>query len=163
VSVRIVVSDTSPIRALAHLELVDLLDALYGEVFIPPAVVFELERRTQRFAPFYVRLYPFLKIVAPTDNGQVSELLAILDPGEAESIVLAEEIRADQLLMDELKGRAEAVRRGLKPMGVLGVLLRAKEQAILTAVIPLLEQLEQAINFFVSPALRAEIRRQSTE
>jgi predicted nucleic acid-binding protein len=42
-TVPIVVSDTSPIRALAHLDLMDLLPALYSEVLIPPAVARELE------------------------------------------------------------------------------------------------------------------------
>ena len=39
----IVVSDTSPIRALAHVGHLDLLGAIYGEVLIPPAVADELQ------------------------------------------------------------------------------------------------------------------------
>lgn len=38
----VVVSDTSPIRALGHLGLIDLLRELYGEVLLPPAVDAEL-------------------------------------------------------------------------------------------------------------------------
>ncbi len=40
----IVVSDTSPVRALAHLGRLDLLKTLFGEVLIPPAVLDELEQ-----------------------------------------------------------------------------------------------------------------------
>ena len=162
-SVKIVVSDTSPIRALAHLEMVELLDALYGEILIPPAVVTELARQTIRFASLNIDPYPFLKVVAPANRRRVSELRAILDPGESESIALAEELRADHLLIDERRGRDQAIRLSLRPIGALGMLLRAKELGIIGAVVPLLDQLEQEINFFVSPSLRAEVLRQSKE
>ena len=38
----VVVSDTSPIRALAHLELLHVLNGLFGAVHVPPAVAEEL-------------------------------------------------------------------------------------------------------------------------
>jgi predicted nucleic acid-binding protein len=38
----VVVSDTSPVRALAHLRLLNILPGLFGRVLIPPAVVTEL-------------------------------------------------------------------------------------------------------------------------
>jgi len=38
----VVVSDTSPIRALAHLGLLDLLQRLFDRIAIPPAVASEL-------------------------------------------------------------------------------------------------------------------------
>ena len=38
----VVVSDTSPIRALSHLGRVDLLRELFGTVLVPPAVDEEL-------------------------------------------------------------------------------------------------------------------------
>lgn len=41
----VVVSDSSPIRALAHLGLLPLLSELCGEVFIPSAVLQEVTRR----------------------------------------------------------------------------------------------------------------------
>ena len=47
----VVVSDTSPIRALAHLELLPLLGELYDEVAIPPAVFNELTRKGKLFTP----------------------------------------------------------------------------------------------------------------
>ena len=40
----IVISDTSPIRALAHLDQLQLLYRIFQEVLIPPAVADELER-----------------------------------------------------------------------------------------------------------------------
>ena len=50
-----------------------------------------------------------------------------LDRGEAEAIVLAEESKAEYLLMDEKHGRSVAEARGLTVVGLLGVLLMAKK------------------------------------
>lgn len=38
----VVVSDTSPIRALAHLDLLHILPPLFDDILIPPAVESEL-------------------------------------------------------------------------------------------------------------------------
>ena len=54
-----------------------------------------------------------------------------LDPGEAEAIALAVEIGADRILMDEKRGRQIALHHSVKPVGVLGVLLRAKPENLI--------------------------------
>jgi predicted nucleic acid-binding protein len=79
----VVVSDTSPIRALSHLARLELLALLFSEVVIPPAVVHELEHPRRRFEPIRVSSIPNSRIVTPTDPAAVSTLLAQLDIGEA--------------------------------------------------------------------------------
>jgi len=54
-------------------------------------------------------------------------LSAALGPGEGEAIVLAEELSADALLIDDRDGRREAARRGLPVLGTLRVLADAAE------------------------------------
>jgi hypothetical protein len=56
-----------------------------------------------------------------------------LDPGERDAILLAEEVRADLLLIDERQGRLEARRRGITTTGTLGVLLAAGARGLVTA------------------------------
>ena len=73
-----------------------------------------------------------------------SELILILDPGEAEAIVLAEEINCKFLLIDERKGRAIAKRRGVPIAGIAGVLLAAKKQGYVDEILPIIKRLEEA-------------------
>jgi len=162
-TVAIVVSDTSPIRALSHIKRLDLLQKLFGEVLIPPAVVAELERSRSKLAPIAVQELSFVRIRTPEDRDAVRELEAILGPGEAEALVLAEEIHADAILIDERAGRAVARRRGLRPVGVLGILLRAKRRKLVAAVGPLLDLLQQELGFFISSSVRADVLRQAGE
>jgi uncharacterized protein len=65
--------------------------------------------------------------------------LSDLDRGEAEVLALAQERRADLVIMDERLGR----RLGFTLTGVLGVLLRAKQQNHLGQLHPLITQLQQ--------------------
>ncbi|TVP68651.1 MAG: DUF3368 domain-containing protein [Leptolyngbya sp. LCM1.Bin17] len=69
-----------------------------------------------------------------------------LDPGEANAIVLALELQATQLLIDERLGRLEAKRQGLRVTGLLGVLLAAKRQTLLSEVRPIMNELIQQIS-----------------
>lgn len=88
----IVVSDTSPIRALSHLGRLDLLAYLFQEVVVPPAV-----------------------------------------------------------------------RRGLRPLGVIGTLLRAKERGLVLELTPLLDRLQRELGFYISSKLRNDTLRKAGE
>ncbi len=159
----VVVSDTSPIRALSHLGHLGLLSNLYDEVFIPPAVLFELETPKSKLAPINMQGIPFLHVQSPRNRTVVDDLKTILDAGEAEAIALALEIGADALLIDETAGRAAARRRGLAVTGVLGVLIDAKKEGLVGAVAPFLDRLQAELDFFISAELRAETLRRAGE
>ena len=106
---------------------------------------------------------PFIRIQAPTNRTVVNELQETLDPGEAEALALALEMGVDAVLIDESAGRAMAVKRGLQPLGVPGVLLRAKERALIGSMRPLLDRLQSELGFFIAPSLRDEILRVAKE
>lgn len=76
-----------------------------------------------------------------------------VDRGEAEAIVLAEELKADLLLIDDEDGRELAQGRGLAITGVLGVLLRAKRVGLIPAIRPEIERLLKETTFFCSETL----------
>ena len=73
--------------------------------------------------------------------------------GEAEAIILAVEKKADLLLLDERRGRTVAYQLGIKFIGLLGILIEAKHQQIISAVKPLLDELIAKAGFWVSTHL----------
>lgn len=150
----IVVSDTSPVRALANLGLLDLLGKLFGTVYVPPAVAAELASPRGLSIAVDVQRLDCIAIAQPTNQQQLAELGADrrLDPGEREAIALAIEKRA-LLLMDERAGAKVAAAHGLTVVGVAGVLIRAKKAGLVPAVAPLLVHLRDVYRFHVSDQL----------
>ena len=66
-----------------------------------------------------------------------------LDRGEAETLVLARETHARLVLLDEKAARRVADQLSMTYTGSLGILLRAKDQNLITAVKPLLDRMRQ--------------------
>jgi predicted nucleic acid-binding protein len=97
------------------------------------------------------------------DLERVRVLLGKLDRGEAEAIVLAQEVNADLLLVDEQKARRVAAEAGLVVAGVLGVLLRAKAAGLVGAIGPLIVRLRDDLDFFISDSLNREVLRLAGE
>jgi len=84
-----------------------------------------------------------------------ASLLGSLDAGEAAAIPLAERLGAT-LLADDASARAVALGRGLVVVGTLGVLLRAKQRGLVTAVSPTLDHM-RSLGMFVSEPLRKKV------
>jgi predicted nucleic acid-binding protein len=155
----LVVSDTSPLRALHHVGLVEVLRRLYGTVLVPPAVAAELVKPPAPFPGIDVRTFPFVVIRAPADAGRVQQLLSVLDAGEAEAI----EVRPATLLIDEFAGRSVAAAAGVPLIGVLGILARAKTEGLIGAIRPLLDRLRSELKFRVSNQLYDQYLRSVSE
>ncbi|PSN17245.1 DUF3368 domain-containing protein [filamentous cyanobacterium CCP5] len=156
----IVISDTSAITNLAAIQHLQLLSQLYRRVIIPQAVYRELvEIDPPVPGTFEVQDAQWLEVREVTQRRIVEQLEveSRLDLGESEAIVLALELQADLLLIDERRGRAEANRLGVKITGLLGILVEAKRKELVIAVKPLLDELIATSNFRVSAALYDQI------
>ena len=147
----IVVSDTSPITNLAAISQLNLLQQLYSHLIIPKAVYNEMVKVDQ-LVPGAVEVQTLLWIQTQVvaDSQQIVAIQLNqenIDRGEAEAIVLALELNADLLLMDERRGRAVATSYGLNVTGLLGVLLQAKRMSLIPAVKPVMDQLIKQVDF----------------
>lgn len=138
----IVVSDATPLIGLAKLELLDLLPKLFAEVHIPPAVYEEVvQHAPHRPGATEVQHASWIKVQAPLEQNKINYLRLDLDPGEAEALVLAEELNADWILLDEAKARLAADLLELTYIGTVGLLLLGKRAGYVTAARPLLDEL----------------------
>ena len=77
------------------------------------------------------------------DSIAVKLLQEQLDRGESEAIVLALEISAQLLLIDEARGRRIAQSRGITHIGTIGILILAKRQKLIPSGTLLLDQLSE--------------------
>jgi predicted nucleic acid-binding protein len=129
--VRLVIADTSPINYLLLIGHIDVLPALSEKVILPAAVRDELSHPK---APAVVRNWisappPWVE-VRPTPTAH-DRALEALDAGEEAAILLAVELHADLLLMDDDEGAVAARTKGLEVTGTLGVLSRAAQRHLL--------------------------------
>jgi hypothetical protein len=155
----IVVANAGPLIALARIGHVRLLPALFEEIFVPPAVVEEVVGQgLLRAGAAELAAAPWLRTVEVGDQTAVQLLRQRLDPGESMAIVLALELKADLLLIDEARGRRIAEARGLAKMGTVGTLVAAKQRGLLPAVAPLVDRLRASGFRMSDELLQAAVR-----
>ena len=161
-----VVSNTSPLTNLAAIGQFGLLGQLYGRLSIATGVWDELNAfghawpgRAETASASWLERFKVL------NTPLVKTLRRDLDRGEAETIALALELQADLVLMDEREGRHAAQRLGLRTLGVVGILLDAKQQELLTAVRPAFDALRAAGFYLGGPVYRKglELAGESTD
>jgi hypothetical protein len=159
----LVVSDTSPIINLAVIGYLHLLPELFVEIIIPHAVYQEIvvdgagEPGAEEISQAsWVKVVP--NITSPFPNA-----LYVLDLGEVQAIQLAVALHADYILMDESAGRRVAIEHKLRPLGLLGILLLAKEKALVPSVTTLMDRLKLEANFFISSDLYQFVKNVAQE
>src|SRR5207248_9682217 len=127
----IAVSNTTPLNYLILIGAVDVLPQLFDRVLIPQMVLNELRHAcTPETVRTWVANPPTWLEVRPVTT-PADPSLALLEDGERDAIVLAEQVGADLLLIDEREGRTAATQRGVSITGTLGVLDRAAEGRLL--------------------------------
>jgi predicted nucleic acid-binding protein len=160
----IVVADTSVFLNLGAVRQEHLLTQLYGDVYATPEVQREFVNAVQLYSRFAAVRFPdWVRVRTPTQTLAQLAPGEILDAGESSAIVLASELKADLLLVDEERGRRVARKLGLRTAGILAVLLDAKSEKRVAALKPLLAQLEQQARFFISNPLRQQVLKQAGE
>lgn len=134
-----VVSNAGPLIALARIERLDLLVAVYGEVVIPPTVYREVSHENLPGGAIVARA-EWLQVRHVDNQTAVQRLRFWLDAGESEAIVLAQQL-GSALLMDERRGGGIATALGRRVTDTIGTLIAAKQRGFVSSVTPLLDAL----------------------
>lgn len=160
----IVVADTSVLINLCRVGQSGLFRQLFEEVVIPPEVGAEFARLaggTPRFAG--LKLPDGIRQQSPLALLPAVRAAAGLDSGEVAALSLAVEIHADAVLVDERRAHEVAIQLGLRAIGILGILLRAKSAGSLPALKPVLDALQRDAGFWLSESLRKQVLKAAGE
>ena len=128
---QLVIADTGPVNYLILIGHIGILPAMFERVLLPSAVRDELShsdtpelvRNWMASPPGWVEVRE-TTVGSADDNGE-------LGAGESAAIALAAELHADLLLMDDRRGVAVALRKGLLVTGTMGLLTRAAKRGML--------------------------------
>ncbi|MDR1702971.1 MAG: DUF3368 domain-containing protein [Sporomusaceae bacterium] len=128
----IVVSNTTPLISLFRIGQIELLKILFEKVFIPIAVYKEIVVLGQgKHGSDILGALDYITVQDIQNKLAVGLLQSQLDYGEAEAIVLANELDADILILDEKKARKAAQANFQKIIGTVGILQIAKNKGII--------------------------------
>jgi hypothetical protein len=130
----VVVADASVLIALNQIDQLSLLQKLFIEALVPPAVAREV-------APSLPQLPAWIHTRALEGPLHTAVAESSLDPGEAEAISLALEVKADLIILDDRPARNLAIALGLVIAGTAGLLFAAKQRGFIAAVRPSLDAL----------------------
>ena len=149
-----VISNSSPLIALEQLDLLALLEQIFGHVLVPPAVVREVAPTVT--LPKWITEQALSQVIGP----QI--LSGSLGAGESEALSLALELKASLLILDERPARRLAGALGISVIGTLGLLLKAKSLGLIYELKPQLEALLKC-EFRVSPLLYDQVLKSAGE
>lgn len=129
-----IIVDTSVLIIFDNIGRLDILNSVYGEIYITP----EIEEEFGKPLPEWI------KIKSVRDKKYQNFLEIQLDAGEASAIALSVEIENSLVILDDLRSRKTAKQLRTKFSGTLGVVNKAKELGIIDKVKPVVENLIEA-------------------
>lgn len=160
----IIVSDASILINLAIIKQLELLKSLYDKVVIPDAVFHEIVvKGAGKPGAQEIQMLDWLEVKSCQDVNMVNKLLNDVDLGEAEAITLSLEMQANLLLIDEKLGRQKAKEFNIKTIGLLGILLDAKNQGVVSSVTSIMDRLRVEAKFRIGESLYQQVKKLAGE
>ncbi len=145
-----IVSNTTPISNLLHIDKISVLSELFGAVYIPEAVANEVGVVFSSYEEWQECVEGKKIIIQPISNTIfVKQLVPFLHQGEAEAICLSLEKKAKLCLIDDKDARTIAQLHNLPVTGTLGVLLKAKKTGLISSVKQLIDKLRGEHHFWI--------------
>jgi uncharacterized protein len=160
----IVVADTSVILNLCCVQHEHLLQQLFKRVLIPTEVADEFTQLTKTQKRFSGLILPSWIEILPSPKSVPAEVIqAELDAGEAAAIALFIDRKADALLIDESLGRSVAAKLGIRTIGIIRILIEARDRKLISSLKILLDRLESEANFWIAGDLRRQVLQMAGE
>ena len=159
----IIVADTSPLIALAKIQQLALLLSEFSSIHIPATVLNEATADLQRHDARLIQEFAsqFFIVHDDANNEFCQQLRQILDEGEIQALNLARDLNC-AVLIDEQMGRKIAQSYQIPVVGILGLLVKAKQSGTLLAINPLINEL-QASDYRLSNALVQKVLQLAQE
>lgn len=134
-----VVSNTTPIISLASIGRINILKKFFDNIYVPKAVYNEIKSKDS--FGFDEIDDEFFIVKEVHDRLAVDILLNDLDIGEAETIILAKEVNADIVLIDENIGYKIASSQNLNVKRTLSLIIASKNKGYIDCVKPILDDM----------------------
>ena len=148
-----IIPNTPCLIVLDNIDGLYILQKLYQNIYLTEEVAQEYGKPLENW----------MNIIAIHDRNYLRILNASVDLGEASTIALAVQMQEQTtMILDDLKLRKLAKQLELKFTGLLGILLKAKQQNIIESVANIFSQLKQA-NFRISEQLEKEVLKLAGE
>ena len=155
-----VIVNSTPVIGLANIGKLDVLRQMYGTITIPQAVFDEIKSPSVQRQVNAKR--DWIRVEQINDASQKQMYRAKLHAGEVEVMILAQEKKADLVILDDNAAKKTAKFLGLRVIGTLGILVLAKKRGYIKEVSPVLDALKRD-GFFVSDDLCDLVLRQADE
>lgn len=137
-----VICNSTPLISLSSIGQLHLFNKLFGEITIPEKVFTEVVvANSEKYGSSDVKECTWIKTAKIGDTILKTYLLQTLDEGEAEVIVLANELKADLVVIDERLARSYAEKAEIRLIGTLGILAKSKLEGYIPNVRDLVQEM----------------------
>ena len=148
---RKVVVKSTPLLVLGNIGRLDILRELNGKIYIAEAVFKEVTEKNDAASAAIKSSTDWIQVLSIENPKDYAMYRAKLHAGEIETMILAQQstLNADLVVLDDKAARNTAKFLGLKVTGTMGILVKAKQEKIITEVRPLLNEIVNK-GFFIS-------------
>ena len=156
---RKVVSNTTPLIALANIGHLELLHKLYEKILIPQAVMDEIISEP---AKSLIENSSWICVEQVKDASQKKFYRSRLHAGEVEVMILAQEQDVDLVIIDDNAAKKTAKFLELNVTGTLGVLLKAKKEGYIELIAPIISELVND-GLYISDVVKEYVMKEADE
>ena len=134
---KLVIADTGALISLGHVGQIDLIEKVFGDFYIAQAVWEEIQNYENHEFDDKILMNLKKRIIKIKSKNHLS---MIMDYGESESVILYDQLQADFLLIDDNKARLVAESLGVKCIGSIGLLIKARQKGFINEIKPIFEK-----------------------